>query len=319
MKYTNHFNLAPEVVNAIVKDRYTVEGEAPSDYSVTDIINPIQVTILKKKYKDDLVQRDVVDLFYSFLGSVAHQVLEDSTEGMDHTTAEERLYMKTNGVTISGKIDCYQHETKDRVAQIRDYKTTKVWNIIKGDHSKWEEQVNIYALLLRENKKPIEKLIITCLLFDWKKQDTYKENYPNCPIIDIEIPLWTEKKQREYLNKKISDLEDAKNKTDTEIFSYYPCTEEDMWQSFNGYSIFKYGGKRAIKTFESNLEAIRHLSNTKSMSSKTHYIEKRLGNRKRCFEHCDVANHCMQHKTLCGNEGVEHTYPNHNIHIKPLF
>ena len=104
MKYTNKYGLSPEIVRAITKERYIVEDEAPSDYSISDLINPVQMTTIKKNYPDDLVVRDVVDLFYSFMGSVAHQVLEDAAHEDDQTTVEERLYMKVGDVTISGKL-----------------------------------------------------------------------------------------------------------------------------------------------------------------------------------------------------------------------
>lgn len=343
IKYTNRHNLAPEVVRAIIKDRYTVEGERGSDYSITDIISPIQVTILKKRYADDLVIKDVIDLFWSFMGSVAHQVLEDSWHKEMQSTVEERIYLSVRGKTISGKIDCYQHEAiivkglgEDiileaddinkgmidgdlRPPQIRDYKTTKVWNIMKGNHTKWEEQTNAYAGLLQEMGKPVERIVITCLLFDWNKNQTFKEGYPKAPIVDLEMPLWSIEDQLRYIDEKVYNLSLAEDMSDEGLALAFDCSEEDMWMNFKDYAIMKHDGERAVKTFEDFNSAMEHFKNTKSITEKTHKIIKRVGERKRCFEHCDVANHCVQHRRLCEKEGVPVTYPNHDIHVEPLF
>lgn len=323
MKYTNHYNLSPEIVRAITKERYIVEGELPSDYSVTDLVNPIQLTTIKKKYPKDLVVRDVVDLFYSFMGSVSHQILEDAAHPDDESTSEERLYTKIKGVTISGKIDCYQHtaiiDGKERVAQVRDYKTTKVWNIIRGEHKSWEIQTNLYAMLLRENNKPVEELTITCLIFDWKKNETYKKNYPKTPIIDLKMPLWSLEDQLHYTHEKVRNLELAKQLDLQTLAKAYPCSEEDMWQNFKDYAIIKQGADRATKIFDNYAAARSYFDETKSISDKTHTIERRTSVRKRCFEFCDAAKVCEQHKRMCKEEGVPHTYPNHDLDIEPLF
>ena len=339
MKYTNRHGLSPEVVRAITKERYIVEDEAPSDYSISDLVNPVQMTTIKKKYPEDLVVRDVVDLFYSFMGSVAHQVLEDSAHEDDQTTVEERLYMKIRDVTISGKLDCYQHEAsvlevdgeeiivpydpsiiaKRRPPQIRDYKTTKVYNIQKGDHKKWEEQVNCYAVLLIENNKPVEDLTITCLIFDWKKNETYKQNYPKTPIIDLKMPLWALEDQLYYVHEKVKNLELAKQLDLQTLAKAYPCSKEDMWQNHNGYSVIKKGSDRASRNFDTHQEAVQYIEDSKSATHKTHQVVERLGIRRRCFEYCDAAKICEQHKKLCKQEGVPHTYPNHDIDIEPLF
>lgn len=323
MKYTNHYNLSPEVVRAITKDYYTVEGEKPSDYSVTDLINPIQLTTLKKNFPNDLVVRDVVDLFYSFLGNLSHHILETSHHKDHQSTAEERIYIEIDGVIVSGKIDCYQHKALidgvQRVPQVRDYKTTKVWNVMKGEHSQWELQTNLYSLLLREDNKPVEKIFITCILFDWKKNETYKQGYPVAPIIDIEINLWGQEDQMNYLKERVRNLEIAKKLNPDELSKEFPCSQEDMWQRFKDYAIIKQGADRATKTFDDYAAARSHFDETKSISDKTHTIERRVSARRRCFEFCDAAKICEQHKKLCKQEGVEHTYPNHDLNIEPLF
>lgn len=136
MKFTNTNNLPQEIVNAIIKDRYIDENEEPSDYSATTLISPVQQTILKKRYPDNHIIRDVTDYYWAFIGSIAHTVLEEAWRESMGSIVERRIYAEVDNTTISGKIDCYHN------GEIRDYKSTKAYKIIKGDYSDWEKQLN---------------------------------------------------------------------------------------------------------------------------------------------------------------------------------
>jgi len=78
IQYTNRYNLPPEICSAVLMDRYTDKEDMPCDYSVSNIVAPIQQTILKKRHKGKHAIRDVIDYYWSFKGSVALQILEDS-------------------------------------------------------------------------------------------------------------------------------------------------------------------------------------------------------------------------------------------------
>lgn len=289
-KITNKFKLPQEVYNAIVKDRYSSEDDLPCDYSATTLIAPIRQTMLIKRHQDELKVFDVVDMFWSFMGSIAHTVLEEAWHGETGTRVEERLYDEVLGTKISGKLDCYAN------GEIRDYKTTKVYKIQKADYTEWEKQLNIYAYLCRRNGFEVTNLRIIAILFDWKEGDTYKENYPSCPIVEIHLPLWTEAEQKAFVDDRIMRLQEAEKLSDDELPL---CTDKEMWCDIKDYAVMKDGGKRAVKCFDNFEQAreYRQLMNTKNKSCDYDVVVRKT-DRTRCLKYCSAATVCKQHEEL---------------------
>lgn len=295
--FTNKHKLPPEVVAAIMMDRYTVEGEAPSDYSATKITAPIMQTELYRRHKEKLIVRDVIDNFWSFIGTITHSVLEEGWHKDMGSVIEERLYQEVRGVTISGKVDCYNKP------EIRDYKTTKVYKIMRGDYTEWEQQLNVYAWFCRKNNLPVNKMTVIAFLFDWKQHETFKTNYPKAPIVVIPITLWSEEAQDEYVDGRIRDLLHAKTiECEETLASIYGCSAKEMWQDFKDFAIFKDGAKKATKCFQCGEEARKHYEE-KGYGSEYQILE-RYSDRKRCLGWCDVAHICVQNRRLLIEEGV---------------
>ncbi len=295
METTNKHNLPPEVVQVLTLDRYHEEGEESWDYSISQLIAPVQQVELINRHKDDLVQRDVIDNFWAFMGSIAHQVLEDAWkegEAAGRSVVEKRLYKDILGMKISGKPDNFVEPV------LRDYKSTKAFNIKKGDHVKWEEQLNCYAYFLRNEGYTVDKIEVVALIFNWDKNKVYEKGYPKAPIVMIDIPLWSEKEQYNFIEKKVKNLKAARlnGLTDEGLAEYFPCSKEEMWQRKKDIAIMKIGGKRAYRTFSSQEEAIEHFMNMKDTSD--YEIVERWSERKRCLEFCDCSNHCIQHQRL---------------------
>jgi len=284
MKFTNTNNLPQEIVNAIIKDRYTDENEEPSDYSATSLISPVQQTILKKRYPDNHIIRDVTDYYWAFIGSIAHTVLEEAWRESMGSIVERRIYAEVDNTTISGKIDCYHN------GEIRDYKSTKAYKIIKGDYSDWEKQLNIYAYLCSKNGLSVERLRIYAFLLDWKKHEIHKNKYPKCPIVEIPLRLWSQEEQEQYIQNRIMKLKCAETLSDDKLAEIYPCSENEMWQDVKDYCIKKAGAQRATKVFETEEEAAKYL---KELSA-DYFIEKRLTKKTRCLEYCQVSHICKQ-------------------------
>jgi hypothetical protein len=295
-KITNRHNIPEEVFRAIVKDRYTNTEELPSDYSATGITSPIQITVLKQRHADNLRVFDVTDFFWSFMGSIAHSVLEEAWHESIGSKVEERLYVKVLGKVLSGKIDCYHS------GEIRDYKTTKAYKIVKGDYLEWEKQLNIYAYICRINNRPVTKLSVTALIFDWKERETYKKEYPQCPIVQIPIRMWEDNEQELYVKSRIRDIEASKELTDEHLPQ---CSEREMWQDVKDYAIFKQDATRATKVFDTEEEAVDHLRGMRDASNKgfEYRVIKRMTERTRCLKYCPVANICQQNKRLLELEG----------------
>lgn len=298
MEYSNRANLPPQIVRALVKDRYTDITEKKSDYSISQLIAPIQQVILKQRYPEKMIVPDVMDMYWAFKGSVAHQVLEDSWHESMGTKVEERLYTTVKDMVISGKPDCYGNN------EIVDFKFTKVYKIMKGDFFDWEIQLNMYAELLRRNGHKVNKLTIWAGLDDWKKHEAYKKGYPKEPIVSIDLPLWNPMQCVSWLNDAVSCLLDAEGGYDEETLSnIYPCSSRDMWQEVKDICIMKDGAQRATKTFEAWEEAEQYFLDKKY--GKEYKIITRMSERRRCASFCPAAAICSQNQRLNKEEGKD--------------
>lgn len=289
-EYTNRHNLPPEIVSILTKNRYNESNERLGDYSVTTLCSPIQQTILKRRYPEKLKVFDVIDLFPSFTGSIAHKVLEE--HGSDSSLIEKRFYGTVLGKEISGQVDHY----KDGI--ITDYKSTKVYKIMKNDYTDWEQQLNVYAWLARISGYTVNSIRIYTFILDWKKHEAYKKGYPKCPILEIPLRLWSKDECEKFIVHKIGLFIKNEQKKDSEIIE---CTAKEMWQDVKDWCIIKKGAKRATKCFDNKIEAEEyyHMQSFKEDFE----LVKRMTKRTRCFDHCVVSELCSQHKRLCIEEG----------------
>lgn len=182
--YTNKYGWPEELVKSILKDRYTNPDEDEYDFSISRIVAPIQQTVLLARYPEKKKVKDVSELFWAFMGHLAHNLVEEQNKEIAGVRCEERLYIEVEGVKVSGKFDRYED------GQIKDYKTTKCYKIIKGDYADWAAQQNCYRLILEENGLPVNSIKITAILFDWAEHESYKKNYPKSQVLEIPIQVW---------------------------------------------------------------------------------------------------------------------------------
>lgn len=286
--YTNRFNLPPEITSILTRSRYNETNEDLGDYSATRLIAPIQQTTLISRHKNNLKVFDVIDQFWSFVGSISHKVLEEHACG--NGLYEKRFYLDINGKKISGQVDHYHSGI------ITDYKSTKAYKIMRGDFSEWEQQLNIYAHLARANGLPVERLRIFAFILDWKQSENYQKNYPQCPIVEIPLTLKDHAEMESWLNSRVVDLTFASQICDDELADRYPCSDKEMWQDLKDYAIYHRNDqqrKRAKKVLKSDTEMLTY---------DLKYDEicvPRYSERKRCLSHCSASIHCQQHHALC--------------------
>lgn len=284
MKITNKFNV-PETLFALAsRDSYS-KGKA--DYSVTEIISPPRIQRLRETHWHELEQ-DVADMLWSLLGSALHVVAERS-QVANHTT-EERLYVKLNGVTLSGAIDL-QHDTGDGII-ITDYKFTSAW-AVRSDKPEWEQQQNIYKYLVETVKHtPVKALRICALIRDWSRREAAaKPDYPQSPIQIVELPMWTHQEAEAFIKERLELHRMAKVASDwgEELPA---CSEEDRWQRDTAYAVKRKDRKRAIRIFATCEEAEMYAADVQDG-----YVETRLGEPVRCTGNfCGVAKWCTQFK-----------------------
>ena len=289
MKITNKHGV-PETLVALASRNYYSKGK--SDYSVTEIISPPQIQVLRRRHWEEMEQ-DVSEMLWSLLGSALHVVAErGQAEG--HIT-EQRLAVAVDDVLLSGAIDL-QHDDGEEIT-ITDYKFTSAW-ALRQDKFEWEAQQNIYAWLVWKAKgRPVKSVRICALVRDWSRREAQiKPDYPQAPIQVIELPLWPLEKTEAYIRERIDLHREAKVRGDWGE-DLPPCTEDDRWIRETSYAVKKEGRKTAVRVFD-NEDAAKVLADEVKG-----FVEIRKGEAVRCTGNfCGVNQWCKQYQSTTKGE-----------------
>jgi hypothetical protein len=217
---TNKHNLPAEIFEYLQMDFYDHEN-AKDTLSATTFYKPIQEIVLLKRYFD-IIEVDALDQMWSLFGSGVHAVLEKIKSG----EPIKRLFHTLDGQKISGKYD--------RIADdiIKDYKCTKAWSISfkisRNDFSDWRLQLSIYRWLYWKNTGTMLKDTgdIIAILRDWDERDLGKKNYPEFPVVIVQLKLLGVDELEEFLLGKIRAIRAAESAGD----QYLPqCSVDERW------------------------------------------------------------------------------------------
>ena len=287
MPVSNKFNLHEVVVKALTVDTYS---RGNSDISITPLIDSPRIGILQKEHEGE-IEQDAVDFLWSGFGTSVHNMFEDAAEGDDTCISEERLFNDVQGWTVSGAIDL-QHVEPDGVV-VSDYKVTSVWSVIY-DKVEWHRQLNCYAWLVRHAKQlPVKQLRIIAILRDWQRRKAEEGgNYPESPIMIVDIPLWSDSEQDEYVDTRVRMHQSAHGgwAFDDELPN---CSDSERWVKPTTYAVRKKSRVRAIKIHDSYDSAKEHAIEM----GKEHFVEERKGSATRCEQNwCRVAQWCDQYQ-----------------------
>ena len=293
MKFTNKFNIPQTFVNVLDRPTYS-KGKA--NISATQLINSPKIVALTRKYEDE-IEQDVADMVWSIFGSAVHNILEHGKD--DNHIVEQRFHAEVDGWHISGAVDL--QVTSDNGVSIKDYKTTTAWSVM-NNKIEWEYQLNIYAWLVERIKKvPVTDVGIVAIVRDFRAKDAEsKEGYPEAPIKEIPITLWTMQEREEFIKARIA-LHSACEfalETDGDLPD---CTPEEMWEKQPVWAIRKIGGKRAHSLYDSEEEANTALAGL----GNAYEIELRKGERSRCIGYCPVNTWCKQYQDYLKEKGNE--------------
>ena len=284
MKLTNKFNIPQTFVNVLERPTYS-KGKA--NLSVTQLINSPKIVALTKKF-DDQIEQDVADMVWSLFGSAVHNILEHGKD--ENHIVEQRIHAELDGWHISGAVDLQvNHEGG---VSIKDYKTTSVWAVM-NEKIEWEYQLNIYAWLVEKVRQmPVTDLGIVAILRDWKAREVEtKEGYPETPIKEVPITLWTMEEREEFIKARISVHSACEFALETDA-DLPECTPEEMWEKPPVWAIKKIGGKRAHSLYQTAEEANQAIFPLGS----AYEIEVRKGERTRCASYCPVSQWCNQYQ-----------------------
>jgi hypothetical protein len=325
VRYSNTLQLPAAYVKAVTSDPY---HRGNSDISVTQLIGPPRLRLLKSRHDDELVE-DVADRVWSLLGQIAHGILEraagwaspqaalDEIEQIigdfelspqdrldvltrvlkDHRVdtkdiQERRLYREVLGWVVSGQIDLM---AQGHSWGIGDWKLSSVWTWILGGRREWESQLNCYAWLARHHGHHPEWLRIYVIFRDWSKaQLGSNPNYPDRPIKVIDIPMWTPAFAERYVEGRVRLHQEAEMLVDSEL-PY--CTDEERWARPATWAVIKPGATRARRVLPSEAEAIAWRGEDDTDLE----IEYRPGESVRCESYCPVAHLCNQRKEEIGD------------------
>ena len=313
MKFTNKAGLPSPLFNALSDDSYQKIG----DYSVTELMNPPQITHLQKRHKDEVV-RDVMDNMWSMFGTAMHEVAAKGATS--HSIIEEGFLMPIlmptgKTITVGFHPDHVWKDPEDENYQMIDFKNVSYWSVKYGLKPEWNKQLNLYRYGMGLKGFKIDKLWLAALLRDWSYNDCHVKkirDYPPFPIMNYPIEIWSDEWCLEYLIERITLHEEAKACRDSKLPQ---CSAEDRWERGAGYAVvFKAGlskgnAVRGGTKFDTRPEAIAfHDLRTKTRSEKTKPLAEdsevvyRSGEAIRCERYCDAKNFCHQYAAANGTK-----------------
>ncbi len=272
MKVTNKFNLPEPIVEAVANDGYS-SGDA--DMSVTTLLGPPRKAALDHAHADELVE-DASDRIWSLLGQSIHTILERANKT---GIAERRLSITIEGWKISGGMDLV---CKDHV--LSDYKTVTAYKFKGGGAPiEYEQQLNCYAEILRQNGEEVAGLQIVGILRDWSKLEARRDaNYPQSQVIVVSVPMWTRERAQAFLLERVILHKQAR-------ISLPECTGEERWARPTVYALMKKGRKTAVKLYDKENDAAAHASTGADI-----YVQTRVGESIRCSAYCSASKWCTQ-------------------------
>lgn len=286
MRITNLTRLPEPLVSAASRKREPKRGQI----SVTELINPPQMRALTLRHWAELSE-DASDRIWATMGQLMHKLLEEHGRESEEHLIEHTLSLEVEGLTVTGTFDLYRRD-----GVLTDYKFVSVWTTIGGVKEEWEQQLNLYAELLRRHNHPVKRLEIVAIYRDWSRMRAQDSSYPQSQVCVFEVPLWTAEDAAKFLEERVRLHKQAEEGLFTE------CTAEERWERQTKYALMRRGRKSALKLFETHEEA------RAAISQSDHYVETRPGANIRCESYCAVSAFCQQ-RTLAAQTSAEDKDP----------
>ena len=279
MKVTNNNNLPQAVVDAVKATEYD-KGEAK--YSITELLSPPRIAALRHKHDGDLTE-DASDRIWSLVGRIGHGLLEKANR---NDLVEKRFYMNIEGEIVGGKFDSYTYTSQI----LTDFKFVTAWKFKDGLPLEYEQQLNLYGLLLSENNLPVQEMQIVAILRDWSKQEARRnKEYPQSQAIVRRVPAWPKEKTLAFLKERVALHKQAREAVERGEEPSL-CTNEERWLKPTVFAVTKKGASRALRLLPSYQEAVDWVA--KNPPGGQVEIVERKGENTRCISYCPVSSFC---------------------------
>jgi hypothetical protein len=284
VKIINDANLPEPLFNAI---QYSERDRGESDYTVTELIEPPRIGALKLRHKDEIVE-NASDRIWALIGSVGHEILSRGSMGQ---VVEKRLFAELDSYKISGQCDLLEEG-------IVDYKFTSVWAVKEGVKPEWEQQLNCYAWLARQNSIQVPSLKIIAILRDWNVNEAKRSpDMPQSQVVAATVRMWEQGQVESWLMNRIALHENAREGVLPE------CTPSEMWERPEKYAVMKKGNTKASRVLDTKLEAGQWMASQPKPQDFS--IEVRPGERPRCESYCVVSEFCEIYKQWKGQNEIK--------------
>lgn len=215
----------------------------------------------------------------------------------DRYMFEVSLQYECNGWVLSGTLDLY-----DKIEKcLYDYKVCSVWMYIYPDmRKKWKQQLNCYALFLKEKGIPVEDIKVVAIFRDWNRRKAMSEaDYPKRNCLTIQVGLYPEETMKQWIEHRIKLHQKA-------LEGGPPlCTGEERWATAKMYAVLQKGGKRALANSKTESEEVakKFIRDNQRKYDKELYVRETSSLNRRCEEYCMVSEFCDQWKSI-QQEGV---------------
>lgn len=275
---TNRLNLPEPLVKAVTRHP---RNHTPNSISVTELIQPPQMRALTVEHESELVE-DASERVWSLLGTLLHGVLERNAEGLKDAVAEERLETEVSGWRVVGHYDLSEMVLDGEC--LTDWKLSSLWGFKDGVKREFEEQLNIYAELIRRAGRHVSHIQIVAIYRDWSKSKASREaDYPQRQVQVFSVPLWTPEQATEFLEERVALHQEA------EKGNYPECSKSERWVRDEKWAVQKKGVKKAVRLYDSPEAAETHAKDQSNL-----YVEHRVGSSVRCESYCAAMPFCLQ-------------------------
>jgi len=301
VRITNERNLPYALVKAVKNDSYNM-GSA--DKSVTGLLQPPRQSALRELHADEVTE-DASDRVYALLGQLAHLLLERAGEQDRNSLTEERLYTDVGGWRISGQTDTITLTPDQEGYTISDYKLCTVWKFKRDKFDpdtpvmpeEYEQQLNMYAHLLRANGFQVDALKIVAMYRDWSIREAGRDkSYPQNVAETHDVELWSEERAKGFMEERVRLHQAAEN-------DLPECSDLERWAKPAKYAL-KTNAKnvRARKLFDSEEAAFEWAEDPSNKMKVGWVVEYRPGENVRCENYCNVQQFCSQWQSLKNEE-----------------